>query len=604
MRFRYRAATIAAAMSLPHNPFARAAQMAVASALELPAESFSATTPPRPELGDFAVGCFPAAKARRAAPAAIAAEVAGSFTATDMLASAEASGPFVNFRIARPVLFSHLVETAKTGSLLPQQIGAGKTICIDFSSPNISKHLAYHHIRSTVIGHALVNLYRSIGYQVVGINHLGDWGTTHGMLLAAYKKWGAEEPLNIDVLNALYVKYRAAIKEEAKAIEESGEQRANTFDDAGRAWFLKLEQGDEEARRLWQRFRDVSWEEFATVYKTLGITFDEVKGESSFAGDIADVISMLADKKLSSESDGALVVSLEDLDLPPLLLKKRDGATLYATRDIAAAIHRWENYQFERSLYVVDRGQGLHFKQLFTVLERAGLDWAKRCTHVPFGLVRIGGKKTGTRSGNVVLLKDVLTDATARAKEQIEKSNERLDRGMDADALDSTAKSIGVGAVVFANLVSARIKDVDFEWEDVLATNGDTGVYVQYGHARCAQVLAKAAEAGLDDENAEVDWSALEENNLEWAIGKQLSDYVDVIDRAAHANDPHILSRYLLDLVAAYSRWYTQGNGDPALRILCEDRNTRRARLQLVEVVKSTLASGLGILGIDAPNSM
>jgi arginyl-tRNA synthetase len=572
-------------MATPLNPFAAAAARAVADALGCDPDLFPVGAPPKPELGDFAVGCFPAAKALKQAPPKLAQQVVAAFQPSALLAEASAAGPFVNFRADRGALYRHLFSaTLGDAELVPTTVGAGKTICIDYSSPNISKHLAYHHIRSTVIGHALANLYRSLGYRVIGINHLGDWGTTHGMLLAAHERWGAAEPLTVSALNDLYVRFRNAIKEDP------------SLEEAGRAWFKRLEDGDAEATRLWRHFRDVSLAEFQEVYDLLGIRFEEIKGESEFVGAMPAVLDLLAQKGLSTESEGALVVSLDDVDMPPLLLKKKDGATLYSTRDLAAAIYRWETYQFERNLYVVDRGQGLHFKQLFTVLGRAGFDWAERCEHVPFGLVRIGGKKTGTRVGNVVLLKEVLAEAAERLATRIREANPEM-----ADAqVEAVSRDVGIGAVVFANLASQREKDVDFEWEQILSVDGDSGPYIQYAHARCASILRKAenlaAEAGIDP--------APLTHEAEWALALKLAELPDVVARAAHGNEPHVVSRYLLDLCAVFSRWYTTGNQDPSLRVLTEDPAVSRARLTLVAATREVLAQGLHLLGLGAPDAM
>ena len=576
-------------MPLPLNPFARAAAQAVADALDADPSLLAVTTPPRPELGDFAVGCFPLARALRQPPPALAARAAAAFSPGAHLSEATAAGPFVNFRANRGALYRELFEAALGEGgprLVPTSVGAGKTICVDFSSPNISKHLAYHHIRSTVIGHTLVNLHRALGYRVVGINHLGDWGTTHGQLLAAYETWGADEPLTVTVLNDLYVRFHKAAAEDPALAEE------------GRAWFRRLEEGDPVARQRWQTFRDVSWAEFEEVYRELGIAFDEVKGESEFEKDMPAVLELLEKKGLSSVSEGALVVPLDDLNVPPLLLRKKDGATLYGTRDLAAAIYRWDSYHFDRSLYVVDRGQSLHFKQLFATLARAGFDWAERCQHVPFGLVRIGGKKTGTRSGRVVLLKEVLAEAAERSRERVREKNS----DMDEATLARTARVVGVGAVVFANLVSQREKDVDFEWEDVLATDGDTGPYVQYAHARCSSVLAKAGGVA-PGELAGADPAPLE-GDPEWAVARALSDLPDVVARAAETCEPHLVSRYLLELCATYSRWYTSGNQDAAARVLSDDPAVRRARLALLAATREALRVGLGLLGLDAPDAM
>jgi arginyl-tRNA synthetase len=572
-------------MSEPLNPFAAAAARQVAETLGLSADRFQVAQPPRPDLGDFAVGCFPAARTLKKAPPALAAEVAAAFAPGEHLREATAAGPFVNFRADRPALFAHLLSAglSEGGARLVPAVGAGKTICIDYSSPNISKHLAYHHIRSTVIGRALVGMNRALGYRVIGINHLGDWGTTHGMLLAAYARWGPVEPLTVGALNDLYVRFRREMKED-RALEEEG-----------RAWFARLESGDPEARALWQRFRDVSWAEFQSIYELLGVSFEEVRGESDYLDDMPAVLELLEERGLSAESEGALVVPLEEEGMPPLLLRKQDGATLYATRDLAAAIYRYETYRFERSLYVVDRGQSLHFQQLFRVLDKAGFAWASRCVHVPFGLVRIGGKKTGTRTGEVVLLREVLAEAQRRSRERIAEANPEI----GADQLDEVARKVGVGAIVFANLASQRDKDVDFSWDEVLSFEGDAGPYVQYAHARSAAILRKAeveADPAAD--------AALLASDHEWQLGLRLADFPDAVARAARGDDPHVLSRYLLDLCATYSRWYTAGSQDPALRALTGDPALSRARVSLVAVTREVLRRGLDLLGIEAPDAM
>ncbi len=507
-------------MQLPQSLFARAAAVAAGEALGVEPSELPVTTPPRPDMGDYAVGCFPAARALGQPPPALAAKVAGAFRPTPLLAEARAAGPFINFRADRAALYRHVFRTSlgEASSPIATAVGAGRTVCIDFSSPNISKHLAYHHIRSTVIGHALGNLHRALGYRVIGINHLGDWGTTHGQLIAAYKKWGAPEPLDISGLNHLYVKFNQEMEADPALAEE------------GRAWFARLEQGDPEARALWQRFRDVSWTEFDAVYGDLGIQFEEVKGESEFEADIPEVLKLLDHLGLTAVSEGALVVPLDDLNIPPLLLRKQDGATLYGTRDLAAAMYRMRAYDFDRSLYVVDRGQSLHFKQLFAVLARMGLDWAQRCVHVPFGLVRIGGKKTRSRAGSIVLLKDVLREAADRSRERVREENP----AMSDATLEATARAVGIGAVVFANLASQRDKDVDFEWEDVLSTKGDSGPYIQYAHARCSSVMAKGGVTSLT-ELAEADPAPLT-SDLEWALARALTDFADHVVKAADSS--------------------------------------------------------------------
>ena len=534
--------------------------------------------PPRPELGDLAVGCFQLAKARGKNPAQLAQELAAAFQPGEWLARATAAGPFVNFHANRAATFRWLVDAALTGRLLPRARGEGQTICIDYSSPNVSKHLAYHHIRSTMIGHSLAETLRALGYRVVGINHLGDWGSTHGMLLAAWHRWGPVDPLDISALNDLYVRFR----------------KEPDHEEQGRAWFKKLEDGDPEARALWKRFYDISMAEYQSVYDLLGVKFDEVRGESAYEAELPRVLAEVRSKGLLEVSDGAQVVWVEG-EKAPFMLIKADGTTLYATRDVAAAEYRWNTYQFTRSLYVVDRGQALHFKLLFKVLAKLGHDWASRCEHVQFGLVQIGGKKTGSRAGNVVLLKDVLAEAESRVRAVIAETNP------DLPGLDEVARQVGIGAVVFANLASQREKDVEFEWDRVVSLSGDSGPYLQYSHARCASIARKAGESVSSVEG--IDFARLT-HDAEWAVARRLLDYPEAVVRAADAREPHVICHYLLELAGEFSRWYTAGNSDASLRVLVDDEATRRARLALVGAVQAVLREGLGLLGIAAPDQM
>ena len=568
-----------------HTPLHQAAAEAVAAAAGVAPSDLKVEVPPRPELGDLAVGCFAIAKAKKANPAQIAQEIAAQFQPTELLESATAAGPFVNFRANRAASFKWLVGATLGGTLLPKEIGAGKTICIDYGSPNISKHLAYHHIRSTTIGHALAQTFRALGYKVVGINHLGDWGTTHGALIAAYKKWGPfEGPLDVAALNVLYVRFT-----EAKKADPALENEA-------RAWFKKLEQGDAEARALWQQFRDVSWAEYQEVYDLLGIHYDELRGESAYEPDLPRVMKELHDKGLVVESEGAEVVFLEG-EKTPILLRKNDGTTLYATRDVAAAEYRWNTYHPTRSLYVVDRGQSLHFRQLFKLLALAGHDWVKVCEHIPFGLVRMGGKKTSTRLGNVVLMREVFQIAEDEVRARIADINPSLPPEVTA----TVSRQVGIGAVVFANLASQREKDVDFDIDKAVSLDGDSGPYLQYSHARCASIGRKAGETVTSVEG--IAFSKLT-HDAEWAVAKKLLDYPEIVVRSADAAEPHVIAHYLLELAGEFSRWYTLGNGDPSLRVLVDDPAVRRARLGLVAAVQSTLREGLSLLGLAAPDQM
>ncbi|HSN29887.1 MAG TPA: arginine--tRNA ligase [Kofleriaceae bacterium] len=557
------------------TPLHVAAAEAVAAHAGVSAADLKVETPPRPEMGDLAVGCFAIAKAQKANPAQVAQQIAAAFQPTALLASAQAAGPFVNFRVNRAAAFQWIVGAALGGSLLPRTFGAGKTITIDYGSPNISKHLAYHHIRGTTIGHALAQSFRALGYKVVAINFLGDWGTTHGMVLAAYERWGQGAEPTVDLLNQLYVRFRAEVKDP---------------EDEGRMWLKRLEEGEPSAYELWQRFRSVSWAEFEEVYEILGIDYDDLNGEAFFVKGGNEAVAKLRESGLLVESEGAQVVELEG-EKNPILLLTKDGTTLYATRDVAAAIYREDTYHPTRSLYVVDRGQALHFRQLFKLLGKMGFEWAKKCQHIPYGLVRVGGKKTGTRLGNVVLMRDVFKIAEEEARERLTK--------VPPELLDEVAREIGIGAVIFGNLAAQREKDIDFDLDKAVELEGDSGPYVQYSHARCASIVRRAGDAI----SADADYSKLA-TDLEWAVAKRLADFADIVVRATENCEPHVICHYLLELAGDYSRWYTAGNDDAALRVLCDDTATRRARLALVGAVQATLREGLSLLGIAAPDQM
>jgi arginyl-tRNA synthetase len=580
-------------MSDTANPCARAILAAVAEITGAAPGELKLSTPPRPDVGDYALGVFALAKALGEPAPAVAARLAAALPAKlPQVIAATATGPFVNLRVDRAWATGLAIagSAGEGGARLVPDVGRGEVVCIDYSSPNISKHLAYHHIRSTMLGHALVEIHRELGYRVVRINHLGDWGTTHGMLLAAHETWGSEYPtLDITALNELYVRYRAAMKDEP-ALEQ-----------IARTWFKRLEDGDPEARARWQQFRDTSLAEFESIYRMLGIEFDDTGGESFYEDKMGEILALLEEKRLLSESEGAEVVVLEG-EKTPLLIKTRDGTTLYATRDLAAALYRWRTYHFARSLYVVDRGQALHFRQLFACLALLGFEWAARCQHVPFGLVRFGGKKTSTRGGvgggaseRSFLLKDVFAEAADQVRPIIADSNPELDGG----AVDAIARDVGIGAVVFANVLPQRDKDVDFDWDKALSISGDSGPYLQYTHARCASIGRKAG--GWPEGDVDV---RLLTHDAEWAVVRRLLDLGEHVARAAANCEPHVVAHYLLELAGDLSRWYTLGNGDRDLRVLCEDPALRAARLTLVRAVQRTLARGLAMLGIAAPAAM
>jgi arginyl-tRNA synthetase len=557
-----------------------AAAQAVASATGVDASEVKVDASPRTEHGDLAVGCFAIAKAKGVPPPQLAQQIAAAFAPNQFLASATAAGPFVNFRAQRAATLHWLVDATLRGTLLPRSHGAGKTICIDYGSPNISKHLAYHHIRGTSIGHALAQSFRALGYRVIGINFLGDWGTTHGMVLAAYDKWPVTGPLTVELLHDLYVRFR----------------KEPDAEDQGRAYFKKLEDGEPATVALWQKFRDISWAEFEELYKILNIKYDDLNGESFFAKGTDKAIAELRTKSLLVESEGAQVVKHEGEKTPFIVLTK-DGTTLYGTRDLVAADYRWDTYHFDRSLYVVDRGQSLHFKLLFKTLEKLGRDWAKRCQHVAYGQVRSGGKKTGTRLGNVVLMQQVFDIAEDEVRSKIAEVNPTLDPSI----VSVVARQVGIGAVIFANLSPQRDKDIDFELDKAVSLDGDSGPYLQYSHARCSAIFRRAGAKPEDVRGA--DLSKLT-HDAEWAVARKLLDFPEIVVRSTDACEPHIICHYLLELAGEFSRWYTLGSSDASLRVLVDDSDLRRARLALVAAAQATLREGLSLLGIAAPDQM
>jgi arginyl-tRNA synthetase len=570
------------------NPVIRDIAERLAAALPLTSEQVAdgLTRPPRPDMGDWAFPCFPLAKEMRKAPAAIAAELAPAIEPGGAVAAVEAAGPYLNVRVDRGRLFDWLLGEigGETDPWFGGEDASGKTMVIDYGSPNIAKHVALHHIRSHMIGHALVRIYRALGWNVVGINHLGDWGTTFGKLLVAVKRWGEGEDFRVDgvsKLNALYVRFGQEAKDDP------------SMEDEARDWFRRLEEGDEEAEGLWKMFREVSLEDFQGVYDMLGIRWEHITGESFYRDKVEGAEKRLVDAGLLEESDGAQVVKLEEEGMPPFLIRKRDGATLYATRDLAAAIYRQEAFRFDRLLYVTDQGQALHFRQLFTVLGKLGLDGWDRCRHVPFGVMRMGGKRTKTRTGEVVLLREVLERAVERIRTKIDDLNPEL------GPKEEVARQVGIGAIVFADLSVTRTKDVDFDWDRALDFEGHSGPYLQYAHARCCAVLRKWGR----EVPAEVDTAALTLDE-EWGVARALEAFPARLREACEADEPSVVASALLDLAGAYSRWYNLGNRQRELRVLGQDETTTKARVALNAAVARTLRQGLWLLGLEAPEEM
>lgn len=534
-------------------------------------------TPPNSELGEVALACFKLSKQRRKAPPGIAKEFAEILKPNEVFEKIVAVGGYLNFFVNRENYMALiLAEIAAQGETYgSKDVGEGRTICIDYSAPNIAKPFHVGHLYTTVIGNALYRMHQFMGYRVVGINHLGDWGTQFGKLITAYKHWGNREEIStgkVNALVALYVKYH----EEA--------EKDPALDDEARGWFVKLEDGDGEALELWQWFVDLSIVEFKKVYARLDIEFDSYAGESFYNDKMTPIIEELKEKKLLVESEGAMIVSLDEYDMPPCLLLKKDGSTLYATRDIAAGFYRKQHYGFEKCLYVMGASQALHFKQWTKVVELMGYDWQKDCLHIPFGMVSIAGKKLATRTGVVILLEDLFDEAVARTLEIIREKSPRMENK------EETANQIGIGAIVFGYLSSNRIKDISFSWEDSLNFDGETGPYVQYAHARACSLIQSAAQQGA----FACDVSLLDSNE-EFQLVKLLSRFQETIFSALKDYEPSFITRYLVDVAQAFNRFYHEH------KILVDDVQLMQARLALVDATRIVLCNGLHLIGIKAP---
>lgn len=536
--------------------------------------------PPNKDMGDFAFPCFKLAKVFRKAPNMIAAELSEKIEAKGVISNVTPLGGYINFfvnksQLAETVIKDVLTKKEKYGH---SNLGKDKTIVIDFSSPNIAKPFHIGHIRTTVIGNALYKIYDSQGYDTVRVNHLGDYGTQFGKLIVAFKLWGDKETVEsnpIPELLKLYIRFHDEAEEKPE------------MEDEARAWFTKLENGDEEAKALWQWFRDESLKEFARVYDLLDIEFDSYNGESFYSDKMDRVIDIIKDKGLLQESQGTNIVDLEEYNMPPALITKNDGSTLYMTRDLAAALYRKENYDFEKCIYVVGSQQSLHFQQLFKVLELVGFEWAKDMVHVPFGMVALEEGTMSTRKGRVVFLEDVLKQAIEKTKETM------LTKNPNALNVDEIAKQVGVGAVVFQELSNSRIKDYTFSWSRTLSFEGETGPYVQYTHARCCAVLRKAEEEVTTDINYEL------LNDVDSAeVLKVIASFNKTILNAMRKNEPHIITRFVLDLAQAFNKFYHDNS------ILVEDAELRKARLALVCATRQALENGLKLLGMQAPERM
>jgi len=540
--------------------------------------------PPEIDFGDVAFPCFSLAKIRKKSPQAIAIEIADLLSGESghLWSKVAAKGPYLNFYLnAREFTVSVLEEiVANKSSYGKSQMGAGQNVIIDYSSPNIAKPFGVGHIRSTVLGHSLYLIYQFLGYNPIGINHLGDWGTQFGKLIVAFNLWGEEEALEADPIGYLYNLY--------VRFHQQAEEEPNLEDEA-RKWFKKLEENDQEAFAYWNRFRKLSLESYHDIYSYLGISFEYYHGESHYNDMLEDVLQLVMEKGIARESEGALIVDLEPYGLPPVMLQKKDGATLYITRDIAAAIYRQEKFNFVKSLYVVGAEQVLHFQQLFKILELLGFEWANKCFHVPFGLIRFKEGRMSTRAGKIILMEEVLQRSVAMAKKIIEEKNPQL------PDKDIAAKMVGLGAVRFGDLSNDRIKNIEFDWDKVLDFSGETAVYIQYAHARIASILRKSEQESISWDSNAVKLLLKEE---ETALVKMLSLFPGVILGAAESFRPSVIARYLIDLAREFNRFYHN------CPVLTDDINLKQGRLLLIGATKHVLASGLRLLGIEAPEEM
>ncbi|MBE6569896.1 MAG: arginine--tRNA ligase [Ruminococcaceae bacterium] len=534
--------------------------------------------PPDETLGDVAFPCFRYAKSLRMAPPKIASALAERISGEEFT-SVTAAGGYVNFKISPAYLEKNVltaVESQKE-NYGGSDFGKGKTVVLDYSSPNTSKPFHIGHLGTTVIGHCLKLLHQFVGYDCVGVNHLGDWGTQNGKQIVAFRKWGNKEYVEqkgCDGLVELYVKFH----EEA--------EKDPSLNDEARAEFRKLEDHVPENIELWKWFLDISFKEYEVTYKQLGITFDSYKGESFYSDKMDAQIQIMRDKGLLKLDDGASIVDLSEYNMPPCLILKKDGSSLYPSRDIAAAVYRKNTYDFEKCIYVTSSAQSLHFAQWFKVLEMMGYDWSDKLVHVPYGTVSIGGEKLATRTGNVVLLKDLFRQAIEKVTEIMNEKNP------DLPNKEATAEAVGVGAIVFNYLYNSRIKDINFTIESALSFDGSTGPYAQYTYARTCSILEKAAQM---EKNGNAGITADEEA----AVLKVLAKFPERVLQAIEEYEPCVIARYVIELCTAFNRFY---KACPILS--AEDENTRAFRLRITSAVNTVLATALHLICMKTPEKI
>lgn len=546
----------------------------------------------RPELGDYSLACFRLAKEQKKPPEQVAQKIAAAIKPGGLIAKVTVVYGYVNIFLNN----ARVTEMVLREELRIPQEGKGKTVVIDYSSPNIAKPFGIGHLRSTVIGNALYKIYSALGYKCVGLNYLGDWGTQFGMLIADYKEnkekvydpvlgKGLSNQFYSFFLADRYVDYNTRAKADPALMDKAREE------------FKKLEDGDTENNKIWAYFKNSSILEFDRIYKLLDIKFDEYSGEADTNQYLAQTITSIEKKGLAEISEGALVVKLDKYKMPPCLLRKSDGATLYAARDIAAAIHRYNNYKFHKLIYVVGSDQKLHFRQVFKVLELMGYEWAKDCAHVDFGLVRFKGEKMSTRKGTAILLEDVLNQAIERSEALMKARSAELADKVTPEETKVVAKAVGIGAIIFNDLKNKRIKDVDFDWEQVLTFDGETGPYLQYTHTRLASLLEKYGQSNPKSQILNPKYELLNTSE-ETVLVKSLKNYPDIVRQSTEENEPSVLSNYLLSLASLFNKFYQ------IHRVISDDKELTEARIVLVQRLKEVFNKGLVLLGISPLEKM
>lgn len=540
-------------------------------------------TPPDNKMGDYAIPCFSLAKLMHKNPSLIANEVKENLEDAKEelgLSSVEAVNGYCNLFVNREKYVKMILDTMEKDNLGVEKIGLDKTICIDYSSPNIAKNFHVGHLRTTVIGNSLYKIYDKLGYKVIRINHLGDWGTQFGKLIVAYKKWCSKEVVEkrgIDELLDIYVKFNSEAEKNPELMDEA------------REWFVKMEQGNQEALAIWEWFKEISMVEFERVYKMLGISFDSYLGESYYRNMVPELVDYLKEKKLLIESQGANVIDLSEYDMPPCMITKKDGGSIYHSRDICAVLYRKEKYDFDKCLYVTGLEQSLHFKQVFKAIELMGYKWYTNLVHVPYGLVSLEGAKLSTRNGNIIYAEDILKEAVKRAAESIEEKNPKLANK------EMVAKKVGIGAVIFHDLFNQRIKNVDFSWDDVLSFDGTTGPYVQYTYARAKSILRKS---NVEIENKNICYDALTDD-VTFELIKILFGYEEAVKNAANHYEPSIVARYIISVASAFNKFYHE-----CTILREEDEMVKMARLNLVNLVQKIVSEACGLLGMECPEEM